>query len=114
MITLGTVLPVFIKYYKPYDIVVRILNPFTLAIPAGLPICMSIGILVAIGRLYEQNIYCTSPLKINVAGRVATVVFDKTGTLTNDGLNVIGFKIAECRSFLRSIEVSDEIVDEDE
>ena len=37
-ITLATVLPVFIKYYSPYHIVVRILNPFTLSIPAGLPI----------------------------------------------------------------------------
>ena len=98
-ITLATVLPVFVKYYSPYHVVVRILNPFTLSIPAGLPICMTVGVLVALTRLYFAQIYCTSPLKINAAGRVSIMVFDKTGTLTNDGLNVLGFKISDKQKF---------------
>lgn len=98
-ITLATVLPVFIKYFEPYDIVIRILSPFTASIPAILPVCMSLGILFAYGRLYFGNIYCTVPQKINAAGRVSTMVFDKTGTLTHDGLAVVAMKTANNSEF---------------
>lgn len=111
-IALATVLPVFIKYYSPYHIVVRILNPFTFAIPAGLPIWMTVGVIVAMSRMYFANVHCTSPLKVNAAGRVSVVVFDKTGTLTNDGLNVLGYKISEKKDFMNSVEKSDKIINE--
>lgn len=99
LIVLATILPVFIKYYKPYDIVIRILSPFTVAIPALLPICMSVGILFAFGRLYMNGIYCTSPQKINAAGRVSQMVFDKTGTLTHSGLNLVAMKFTDPTGF---------------
>ena len=33
-----------------------------------------------------------SPPKINVAGRISTMVFDKTGTLTADCLQIYGYR----------------------
>jgi P-type E1-E2 ATPase len=47
---------------------------------------MTVGIVFAIGRLKKQKIYCISPPRVNIAGRVNLMVFDKTGTLTEDGL----------------------------
>jgi cation-transporting ATPase 13A3/4/5 len=38
-----------------------------------------------------KKIFCISPQKINVAGRVKYMVFDKTGTLTEEDLKVHGF-----------------------
>jgi cation-transporting ATPase 13A3/4/5 len=38
----------------------------------------------------RDKIYCISPNRVNVAGRVTTFVFDKTGTITEDSLSVMG------------------------
>lgn len=57
-----------------------------MAIPPALPAAMSVGIVFAINRLKNQSIYCISPQRVNVAGRVNLMVFDKTGTLTEEGL----------------------------
>jgi cation-transporting ATPase 13A2 len=38
----------------------------------------------------NDRIYCISPNRVNVAGRVTTFVFDKTGTITEDSLSVMG------------------------
>jgi cation-transporting ATPase 13A2 len=34
--------------------------------------------------------YCISPGRVVLCGRITTFVFDKTGTLTEDGLKVLG------------------------
>ena len=47
---------------------------------------MTVGIIFAINRLKKKKIYCISPPRVNIAGRVNIMVFDKTGTLTEDGL----------------------------
>lgn len=39
-----------------------------------------------------MKIFCKSPPRINVSGRVNMMVFDKTGTLTEDGLTVYGYR----------------------
>jgi cation-transporting P-type ATPase 13A2 len=53
---------------------------------------MTAGTAFAISRLRKHKIYCISPPRVNVTGRVNMMVFDKTGTLTEDGLQVYGFR----------------------
>jgi cation-transporting ATPase 13A3/4/5 len=73
-------------------IIDKSLNLVTITIPPALPAAMTCGTLFAIVRLKKLNIFCISPLRINVAGRIKTFVFDKTGTLTEEGLSVLGFR----------------------
>lgn len=58
----------------------------TIAVPPALPAAMTAGTVFAISRLKKKKIYCISPPRVNVSGRVNLMVFDKTGTLTEDGL----------------------------
>jgi cation-transporting ATPase 13A3/4/5 len=53
---------------------------------------MTAGTAFAVSRLKQKKIFCISPQRVNVAGRVNMMVFDKTGTLTEDGLQVNGFR----------------------
>lgn len=53
------------------------------------------GTAFAIARLKKRKIFCISPPRVNVSGRVNLMVFDKTGTLTEDGLQVYGFRGTE-------------------
>ena len=39
-------------------------------------------------RLKKQGIFCISPARINVCGKLKLVCFDKTGTLTEEGLDM--------------------------
>lgn len=59
---------------------------------------MSIGTSFAISRLRAIGIFCISPSRVNIAGKINIVCFDKTGTLTEEGLDVLGV-----RSVVRSI-----------
>ena len=74
------------------DIVDRCLNLITITVPPALPAAMTAGTAFAISRLRKNKIYCISPPRVNVSGRVNMMVFDKTGTLTEDGLQVNGFR----------------------
>lgn len=76
------------------DIVLRSLDVFTITIPPALPAAMTVGTIFALARLKKAMIYCISPNRVNVAGKVETFVFDKTGTLTEDGLKTKGFRLA--------------------
>ena len=67
----------------------------TIAVPPALPSAMAVGTLFAMGRLKAKKIFCISPPRVNVSGRVNFMVFDKTGTLTEDGLQVYGFRGVE-------------------
>jgi cation-transporting ATPase 13A2 len=71
---------------------IRGLDLFTITVPPSLPAAMSIGMMFAIRRLKKKKIFCISPPKINISGRVSTCVFDKTGTLTEEGLDLYGFR----------------------
>ena len=72
------------------DIVIRILDLITIAVPPLLPTAMAIGTVFAISRLKSQQIYCISPPRVNVCGEIRQMVFDKTGTLTEDGMTLCG------------------------
>jgi P-type E1-E2 ATPase len=62
------------------------LDLITITVPPALPAAMTVGTVFSINRLKKSRIFCISPPRVNVAGRVQLMVFDKTGTLTEDGL----------------------------
>ncbi|KDQ21478.1 hypothetical protein BOTBODRAFT_25926 [Botryobasidium botryosum FD-172 SS1] len=88
-------------------ICVRALDLITVVVPPALPATLSIGTSFAIGRLRKLGIFCISPTRVNIGGKVNVVCFDKTGTLTEDGLDVLGV-----RSLSRSGDRFGELVSE--
>ncbi|KAI8150400.1 ATPase [Fennellomyces sp. T-0311] len=72
--------------------ILRALDLITVVVPPALPATMSIGTSFAIGRLKKLGIFCISPPKVNIGGKVDCMCFDKTGTLTEDGLDIYGFR----------------------
>ncbi|KAJ2852596.1 hypothetical protein IWW36_000225 [Coemansia brasiliensis] len=71
-------------------ITVRALDLITVVVPPALPATMSIGVSFALSRLRKRYIYCISPTRINICGKINVMCFDKTGTLTEEGLDVLG------------------------
>lgn len=69
-------------------VIIRSLDLITIIVPPALPAAMSIGTSFSLKRLKNKGIFCISPPKINVCGKLNLTVFDKTGTLTEDGLDV--------------------------
>jgi cation-transporting ATPase 13A3/4/5 len=51
---------------------------------------MSVGIIIAINQLKNASIFCISPSRVNIAGKINIMCFDKTGTLTEEGLDTFG------------------------
>lgn len=51
---------------------------------------MTVGSIYAQNRLKKRGIFCISPPRINLCGKIRLVCFDKTGTLTEEGLDVWG------------------------
>ena len=70
---------------KPLDLI-------TIIVPPALPATMSVGVAFAISRLKKSQIFCVSPPRVNICGRIQLMVFDKTGTLTEDGLQILGLQ----------------------
>lgn len=79
-------------------LVKKCLDLVTITVPPALPACLSIGSSFALSRLRNKDIFCISPQKVNVAGRVNVVCFDKTGTLTDEGLSVHGFRVVAVKA----------------
>ncbi|KAL6947567.1 hypothetical protein ACO0RG_000142 [Hanseniaspora osmophila] len=73
-------------------IVVRALDIITIVVPPALPATLTIGINFSLKRLKDKAMFCISPTKINIAGKLDVLCFDKTGTLTEDGLDVHGIQ----------------------
>ena len=74
-------------------ILVRALDLVTIVVPPALPATLTIGTNFAISRLKGKQIFCISPQRVNVGGKLDIICFDKTGTLTEDGLDVLGLRI---------------------
>ena len=68
------------------SIIDKSLDLITITVPPALPATMSVGVAFAISRLKRSKIFCISPPRVNICGRIQIMVFDKTGTLTEDGL----------------------------
>ncbi|OJJ55329.1 hypothetical protein ASPSYDRAFT_159263 [Aspergillus sydowii CBS 593.65] len=74
-------------------IIVRALDLITIVVPPALPATLTIGTNFALSRLKNKSIFCISPQRVNVGGKLDVICFDKTGTLTEDGLDVLGIRI---------------------
>ena len=85
-------------------VMIRAFDLLTIVIPPALPAAMSIGISFALNRLKKQQIFCISPTRINIAGKIDLVVFDKTGTLTEEGLDVLGVQAVESKFSIKDQE----------
>lgn len=76
-------------------IILRALDIITIVVPPALPATLTIGTNISLSRLRDQLIFCISPSKVNVGGKLDVVCFDKTGTLTEDGLDILGIHVNE-------------------
>ncbi|KAF2862483.1 hypothetical protein K470DRAFT_255774 [Piedraia hortae CBS 480.64] len=74
-------------------IIVRALDLITIVVPPALPATLTIGTNFALQRLKSKSIFCISPQRVNVGGKLDIMCFDKTGTLTEDGLDVLGVRV---------------------
>ncbi|KAI8048154.1 uncharacterized protein B0P05DRAFT_481058, partial [Gilbertella persicaria] len=72
--------------------ILRALDLITIVVPPALPATLSIGTSFAIGRLKKLGIFCISPPRVNIGGKIDCMCFDKTGTLTEDGLDIHGIR----------------------
>ncbi|KAH9036902.1 P-type ATPase [Lactarius hengduanensis] len=79
--------------------------------PPALPATLSIGTSFALSRLRRSGIFCISPNRINVAGKINVCCFDKTGTLTEDGLDILGVRALDRRDGTRFGELLDDVYD---
>ncbi|XP_056634533.1 polyamine-transporting ATPase 13A3-like isoform X1 [Diorhabda sublineata] len=70
------------------DIIIRSLDLITIVVPPALPAAMAVGTVYSQNRLKKLGIFCISPPRINVCGKIKIACFDKTGTLTHDGLEM--------------------------
>lgn len=97
-------LPTSLKLLSTKEMIFKALDLVTITVPPALPAAMSIGVVFAMGRLKKGQIFCIDQKRINVAGRVRTMVFDKTGTLTEDSLEFSGVTIAKKDGFTQLTE----------
>uniref|UniRef100_A0A672ICM7 P-type ATPase A domain-containing protein n=1 Tax=Salarias fasciatus TaxID=181472 RepID=A0A672ICM7_SALFA len=85
---------IFVVLYKAQvtwlELIIRSLDIVTIAVPPALPAAITAGTIYAQNRLKSEGVFCISPPRINVCGKVSLFCFDKTGTLTEDGLDVWG------------------------
>ncbi|XP_031422205.1 cation-transporting ATPase 13A2 isoform X2 [Clupea harengus] len=79
--------------------VIRMLDIVTIIVPPALPAAITTGTIYSQRRLKKKGIFCISPPRINVCGKVSIFCFDKTGTLTEEGLDVWGVMEATGNTF---------------
>lgn len=91
-------------------IIVRALDLITIVVPPALPATLTIGTNFALSRLRQKQIFCISPQRVNVGGRLDVVCFDKTGTLTEDGLDVLGTRVAQQQGFTEELRDADSLL----
>ncbi len=69
-------------------IVQRGCDMITIVVPPALPLAVTVGTMYALVALRRRGIFCISPPRVNLAGKINAFVFDKTGTLTTDCLEL--------------------------
>jgi cation-transporting ATPase 13A3/4/5 len=105
----------FIKLGLPKRVMIlRALDIITIVVPPALPATLTIGTTFAINRLKQMDIFCISPTRVNVGGKLDMICFDKTGTLTEDGLDVLGVHVATNATGRQQIIFNDMITNVDE
>lgn len=59
------------------ELVIRSLDIVTIAVPPALPAAITTGTIYAQHRLKRQGVFCISPPRINICGKVSLFCFDK-------------------------------------
>ncbi|XP_071500491.1 polyamine-transporting ATPase 13A3-like [Diadema antillarum] len=88
------------------DIIYKALDIITVTVPPSLPAAMTVGTAYAQHRLKKAKVFCISPERINICGKVKLVCFDKTGTLTEDSLDMWGVVPVEEKMFLPPVKTA--------
>lgn len=57
--------------------IIRTLDIITIVVPPAMPAAMTVGIVYSQNRLKRVGIYCISPPRINLCGRIKLACFDK-------------------------------------
>uniref|UniRef100_A0A452GX48 Uncharacterized protein n=1 Tax=Gopherus agassizii TaxID=38772 RepID=A0A452GX48_9SAUR len=69
---------ILIKNQVPLQqIIIRALDVITVIVPPALPAAMTVGTIYAQNRLKQHGIFCISPPRINLCGKIRLVCFDK-------------------------------------
>ncbi|KAF5301425.1 hypothetical protein FQA39_LY02154 [Lamprigera yunnana] len=85
------------------DIIVRSLDIVTIVVPPALPAAMTVATVYSQNRLKKLGIFCISPQRINICGKVKLACFDKTGTLTNEGLEIYSVIPSKDSKFMKPV-----------
>lgn len=91
-------------------IILRALDIITIVVPPALPATLTIGTNISLARLRHKLIFCISPNRVNVGGKLDIICFDKTGTLTEDGLDVLGVHVNEQGKFSELLHTVDNVL----
>ena len=62
-------------------VILRALDIITVVVPPALPAAMTVGTVYAQNRLKKAGIFCISPPRINVCGKLKLICFDKVDTV---------------------------------
>ena len=62
-------------------VIVRVLDIVTIAVPPALPAAMTVGSIYAQSRLKKKAIFCISPQRINLCGKLKCICFDKVNCI---------------------------------
>jgi cation-transporting ATPase 13A3/4/5 len=71
---------------KWHTIVIRALDLITIVVPPALPATSPLAQRSLSSDSGRSGIFCISPNRVNIGGKVNVVCFDKTGTLTEEVL----------------------------
>ncbi|XP_051515898.1 polyamine-transporting ATPase 13A2-like isoform X2 [Myxocyprinus asiaticus] len=80
-------------------LIIRSLDIVTIIVPPALPAALTTAAIYAQNRLKRCGVFCISPPRINICGKISLFCFDKTGTLTEEGLDVWGVMEANGTGF---------------
>ncbi|CCD24889.1 putative acid anhydride hydrolase NDAI_0E00730 [Naumovozyma dairenensis CBS 421] len=75
--------------------ILRALDIITIVVPPALPATLTIGTGFSLARLKKKGIFCISPTRVNIGGKIDIMCFDKTGTMTENGLDVLGVQLSK-------------------
>jgi len=67
----------YLLQYDSWSIMKRVLDIVTVAVPPALPAAMTVGSIYAQHRLKKVGIFCISPHRINLCGKLQVICFDK-------------------------------------